>query len=126
MMGFARTLLPFLPVFMLLAITNIVACAPAAASDPCPPQGTKLTYENFGRAFFEQRCVSCHGGGGGGASHSHSYSSRAYVTLPLIQSDRENIRKNATGANPPMPPGPNDPSEDERAKLSEWLACGAP
>jgi mono/diheme cytochrome c family protein len=124
MMSFARAYLLFVPVFLLLGLTNL-ACAPAAASDPCPPQGTKLTYENFGRVFFEQRCVSCHGGGGG-ASHSHSYSSRAYVTLPLIQSDRENIRENATGTNPPMPPGPDDPSEDERAKLSEWLACGAP
>lgn len=89
------------------------------ASHPCPENGSTLTYQNFGERFFTSYCVACHGG-------PHGHSSRAFNTLTLIQASRERIFTNATGENPPMPPGPDDPAPEELAKLSEWLSCGAP
>lgn len=83
----------------------------------CPP-GSTLTYETFGRAFFERWCVRCHGGPNG-------YSGRAFVTVELIRADRERIFVNAAGRNDTMPPGPDDPPREERERLAEWLACGA-
>jgi mono/diheme cytochrome c family protein len=85
----------------------------------CPPSGTPLTYANFGRAFFDAHCVHCHGG-------TDSHSSRAFLTVEAIRELRERIYANATGENPPMPPGPDDPPAEERAQLAEWLVCGAP
>jgi hypothetical protein len=85
---------------------------------PCP-QGSTLTYANFGQEFFAAYCVRCHGGPGG-------YSSRAFTTVESIRASKDRIYVNAAGDNVTMPPGPDDPSEDERKKLADWLACGAP
>ena len=85
----------------------------------CPPEGTTLTYDNFGEAFFERWCVYCHGG-------ANSYSSRSFTSVDVIRSQRERIYANAAAGNTSMPPGPDDPSEVEREQLAEWLACGAP
>jgi hypothetical protein len=96
------------------------ACSAEKIGDhPCPPGGTTLTYENFGKKFFEANCVSCHGGTGG-------YSSRSYTTVDSIRADRDRIFINAADDNTTMPPGPDDPPEADRRKLGEWLACGAP
>lgn len=85
----------------------------------CPPEGTALTYEGFGRQFFGAYCVRCHGGPDG-------YSSRSYTTLESIRADRERIFVNAAADNTYMPPGPDDPGEAQREDLAEWLRCGAP
>ena len=39
---------------------------------------------------------------------------------------RGRVVPQATGIRPPMPPRPDDPTPQERAKLAVWLACGAP
>lgn len=86
---------------------------------PCPPGGTTLTYDNFGRDFFAGYCVRCHGG-------ANAYSSRAFTTVESIRTQRDRIYANAAAGNTAMPPGPDDPPESERDELAEWLACGAP
>jgi hypothetical protein len=103
---------------LLLLASLGLACGPSLADHPCPPEGTSLTYENFGRGFFEAHCTHCHGG-------AHGHSSRSFHSVELVRAQKERIFANATGENPPMPPGPDDPGIDERAKLAEWLACGA-
>jgi hypothetical protein len=85
---------------------------------PCPPDNT-LTYANFGQEFFAAYCVRCHGGPNG-------YSSRAFTTVESIRASRDRIFVNAADDNVTMPPGPDDPSESDRRKLGDWLACGAP
>lgn len=85
----------------------------------CPPEGTALGYEDFGKPFFASYCGSCHGG-------TNAYSSHAFNTLESIQDQLERIYINAAGPNTTMPPGPDDPSEVERERLAEWLVCGAP
>ena len=85
---------------------------------PCP-QGSTLTYDNFGKDFMQTYCVRCHGGPNG-------YSSRAFTDVDLIRANAADIFRNAAEDNVTMPPGPDDPPKDERYKLAEWLACGAP
>lgn len=104
-----------------LALGALAACGGAdeIGDHPCPPGGTKLTYDNFGKAFFEGWCVRCHGGANG-------YSSRAFTSVDTIRSQRDRIYANAAAGNTAMPPGPDDPSDADRDKLAEWLACGAP
>jgi len=106
---------------VLLGAAALLGCSGAdTMSDyPCPTGGTKLTYDNFGKSFFDRHCVYCHGGPDG-------YSSRAFTTVDTIRSQRERIFANAAAGNTSMPPGPDDPPEPERAELAEWLACGAP
>jgi mono/diheme cytochrome c family protein len=88
------------------------------ADRSCPPGGTTLTYESFGKPFFDRWCVQCHGAG-------NAYSSRSFTTVDTIRAQRDRIFVNAAGDNTTMPPGPDDPPLDEREKLAEWLACGA-
>jgi mono/diheme cytochrome c family protein len=86
---------------------------------PCPPEGTTLTYDNFGQDFFAQNCVSCHGGPNG-------YSSRSFTSVDAIRAQRDRIFINAAADNAFMPPGPDNIPRADRDKLADWLACGAP
>jgi uncharacterized membrane protein len=52
----------------------------------------------------------------------------AYVfdTYDQVDALRERIFLRSAADNVSMPPGPDDPSEEERWMLAEWIACGAP
>lgn len=90
----------------------------------CPPEGTELTYESFGRGFMERNCQGCH------ASfleiRDGAPPSSTFDDVESIRDQAERIYARSAGANDSMPPGPDDPPEEERAMLAEWLACGAP
>ena len=116
-----RPRLSFVLPALLIAAAGAGACSGAdeISEYPCPQGGTALTYDNFGKSFFDLHCVYCHGGANG-------YSSRAFTTLDSIRQQSDRIFVNAAAGNTAMPPGPDDPSELERDQLAEWLACGAP
>lgn len=99
----------------------LIACSGAdkIQDHPCPPGGTALTYDNFGKGFMDSYCVSCHGGASG-------YSGRSFTTVESIRAQKDRIYANSAGGNDFMPPGPDAPPREERDKLGEWLACGAP
>lgn len=88
---------------------------------PCPPGGTQLTYESFGRDFFATNCNSCHSNAREGAPASFRFD-----TLDDIRLHGEHIFARAAASNTTMPPGPVDPPAIDRDHLAEWLACGAP
>lgn len=91
---------------------------------PCPPAGTTLSYDSFGREFMSTHCQRCHGMPSKdrqGAPSGYDFGSRDDVLRY-----RERIFSRAAADNTTMPPGPDDPPEAEREKLAEWLACGAP
>jgi uncharacterized membrane protein len=90
----------------------------------CPPQGTSLTYDNFGKKFVGTYCNECHSV----RSHERNGAPAAYVfdTHDQVYLFRERIFLRAAGDNTSMPPGPDDPPLAERDKLAEWIACGAP
>lgn len=112
-------------VALLTAVSLLTGCnAPTSIEEhPCPPGGTTLTYESFGKAFIDRECQSCHASRSldrRGAPAEHFFDTREDVAR---QADRIFIRSAAN--NTSMPPGPNDPAAEDRAKLADWLACGA-
>jgi hypothetical protein len=120
------------PYLLPLAITLAAAFAFTEAGcsfetledHPCPPGGTKLTYTNFGASFFQQYCNVCHSAEidqRNGAPENDVFSDRDAI---IALKDRIFVR--AAGENSSMPPGPDDPPFEEREKLADWLACGAP
>jgi uncharacterized membrane protein len=102
----------------------LAACAPEASLDDaaCPPGGSALTYDTFGRAFLEQHCQTCHGA----TERQGAPASFDFATLAAVQRHKARIFARAAADNMTMPPGPDDPPREERDKLAEWLACGAP
>jgi hypothetical protein len=89
---------------------------------PCPPSGTQLTYDNFGKDFLVKNCQWCHAGSERrGAPSDYDFSS-----VEAARKHKARIFARGAGPNATMPPGPDDPPAAERNKLAEWLACGAP
>lgn len=84
----------------------------------CSPSST-LTYANFGKAFMTTNCTSCHSG----------RESPSLLTVESIRSNADDIDSqagaSATVTNTRMPER-GTVAVEERKKLSEWLACGAP
>jgi len=106
--------------------TLLAGCKAETSIDdyPCPPGGTKLTYDTFGQAFIGQNCQNCHGqteGARKGAPEGYDFG-----TLDAVRAKKDRIFARGAADNVTMPPGPDDPPEAERSKLAEWLACGAP
>jgi len=103
----------------------VVACKETTIDErPCPPEGTKLTYDNFGIGFLNNHCQNCHGqpskdrkGAPSGYDFGSADDARRW---------KSRIFSRAAADNTTMPPGPDDPPSGEREQLAEWLACGAP
>jgi cytochrome c5 len=95
----------------------------------CPATQT-LTYANFGRAFFDSYCQSCHAGTVTGAARKGAPQDHTFDQIQDIQLLIEHIDEHAAAGpaavNTLMPPADPRPTEAERRQLGEWLACGAP
>lgn len=90
----------------------------SGALPDCPTGGTDLTYANFGKAFVDSYCNSCHSG-----NQQPSLASAAQIAA-----NADAVYAQAGDGNTSMPPGnaSAQPTADERSNLAEWLACGAP
>lgn len=99
----------------------------------CPDDST-LTYENFGQNFFNTYCQTCHASTITGDSRNDAPEDLDFDTVEDIRGNAETVDELAAGGpsavNEEMPPTEDDttaiPSEEERRKLGEWLACDAP
>lgn len=91
---------------------------------PCPPSGTMHTYQNFGQAFMETHCQSCHGS----MSQDRKGAPGEFIfdIHSQVFSHSARIFARSAADNDSMPPGPEEVPIEERNKLAEWLACGAP
>jgi cytochrome c5 len=96
----------------------------------CPDGGTALTYDNFAGDFFDSYCTRCHsselmGADRMGATVDHDFDTRngAYFVSDHID---ELAGSGPDATNRFMPPDGDEPTDAERAKLSEWIACGCP
>jgi len=129
----------------LALVFAIAACSDTALPTPtetvCPdPDPQTLTWDNFGQPFMADYCTVCHDSAlvhakRNGAPLFHDYDSLSGV-LKIPEHIDERAGSGPAALNTLMPPGecpstpggPLDrdcptPSDDERAKLSEWLAC---
>lgn len=127
----AKSLADLPAICTFIIATGSFACQPAGVSTgaECPSQQT-LTYENFGRAFMQSYCLSCHDSKVPTRQRKGAPSDHNFDKLSDIRSFAEHIDlytgSGPLGTNMTMPPDDPTPTLEERRKLSEWLACGAP
>jgi uncharacterized membrane protein len=95
----------------------------------CPTSST-LTYANFGQPFMTNYCIRCHNSALTGAARQGAPRYHDFDLISDIQSNADHIDQ-TTAAGPAvtnmtMPYDGPMPTAEERMKLGEWLACGAP
>lgn len=90
---------------------------------PCPA-GTALTYESFGRQFFDNYCLRCHSAKLAGKDRGGAPQGMNFDTLDLITAHKDAIWHMAADTNMEMPAAGAAPSAAERRQLGDWLACG--
>ena len=115
---------------MLLLVLSLACGAGAAdtasaAADTGADACTLLTYDNFGEAFIRNWCMNCHAASTEGDARYGAPSGVDFDTHDDVVAWADRIAARADVDTPTMPPaGGADASE--RARLAEWLACGAP
>jgi len=119
-------------VFILLAAICAAACGGGGeeASGAECPDGSTLTYDSFGREFMTDYCTSCHDSALSGTLRNDAPSAYNFDTIEGIRDASDEIDGEAAAGpehiNTAMPPEDPRPSEADRYRLGEWLACGAP
>lgn len=95
----------------------------------CPTPAT-TSYENFGKDFMARYCLRCHSSQVKGAARQGAPDDHNFDSIDEVQGLRDHIdQKTGSGpaaTNTDMPRNDPKPTLDERKKLAEWLACGAP
>lgn len=94
------------------------------ASD-CPPDSF-LTATNFGMPFVTTWCTGCHSSDLVGATERQMAPDQFdFDDIESVRDHADFIAQDAAGTNVLMPPA-GGPTDQERAWLAEWIACGAP
>ncbi len=124
------------PIVLLGAVAGatllmLTGCGGTPTEVTCPPNNTStLTYENFGGAFMGTYCLRCHNEALSGSARHDAPKDRNFNTVEEIRIEKADIDTeagaSATVTNTSMPPDGEKPSVEDRRKLAEWLACGAP
>lgn len=97
---------------------------PSLDERPCP-EDSILTAENFGAPFMLTHCTGCHHASLKEGERAGAPLGVDFETLTKVRAQAAKIWARAGDQNATMPPvGP--PAQDERTRLGEWLACGAP
>ena len=114
-----------------LFVFALAACGPGRGptGSTCPATSS-LTYENFGRGFFESHCNRCHAASVQGTLRKGAPVTVTFDTVGDIRAQSSDIDQLAASGpeahNVAMPTTPPRPSDEAREQLGEWLACGAP
>lgn len=108
-----------------LALVLLGACGKQddLESHTCPTSSA-VTYDDFGKQFFDTWCQSCHAAAQterNGAPDDVFFDTRDDIYRLRVQ-----VYDQAAGSNGSMPIGPHGPSDADREKLADWLSCGAP
>lgn len=119
-----------------IAIAAGLAAALAGCSDhahegeptgsTCPPNNT-LTYDNFAAPFMASYCTRCHastlsGPDRNGAPLFHDFDTEVGI-LNVADHVDEMAAAGPDAVNTLMPPDGDQPTEEERRQLGQWLAC---
>ena len=108
----------------------LAACTGSPTNATCPTENAP-TYASFGQSFFTSYCTGCHSANAAdrhGAPADQNYDSEADIQAHALDIDQV-AAKGPAATNVAMPdlsgPVAHVPSEEERAKLGEYLACMA-
>lgn len=120
----------------LFAVAVLALGAAACSADageggePPPPdpnsklcQESTLTYQNFAAPFVITWCRGCHGEAQPVAMRQNAPVGVNFDTADQVRGSSVRILARATGSEATMPPV-GGPSEEEKALLAEWIACG--
>lgn len=101
----------------LVALLSACTGASSTGIEPieCPPEGTQLTYANFGEELMASTCTT---------SGCHDHHAPVLTTQSAIQQHASAILDEAVYTD--AMPRNRDMPLAEREKLGEWLSCGAP
>jgi uncharacterized membrane protein len=95
----------------------------------CPADST-LNWDTFGERFFADYCTRCHSSERTGAQRQGAPNDHNFDRVELVRAEIEHTDEAAAAGpdavNTSMPIGGPTPTDEERRKLGEWLACGAP
>jgi len=103
----------------LAAIAGFACSSSGTATGAACPTGSTLTYESFGQAFMKTYCTECHAG-------KERPDLSTVTNIRNYRSDIDKTTASGPNATNTSMPEDDDVSDAERAKLGEWLACGAP
>lgn len=101
------------------------------ASGATCPEGGGPTAQDFGHAFLESYCLSCHSASVTGPARQGAPREVNFDTLEDVRQWAESIDMHCaagpSASNTAMPPtsSHHQPTQEERLKLGQWLACGA-
>lgn len=95
------------------------------------PTSNDLTAQSFGTAFMETYCLSCHSKAATGVARAEAPVGVDFDTLEDVRRQRALIDMHTAAGpnatNTVMPPASRpQPTQAERERLGQWLACGAP
>jgi hypothetical protein len=92
----------------------------------CPTDNT-LDYDNFGKGFMDAYCTRCHSSELEGDARNDAPEDHDFDSLIGVLSVSKHIDQYAAAGpdavNTMMPPDGDKPTEAERRKLGQWLAC---
>ena len=91
--------------------------------DPDECKTSYLDYGNFGAPFVSNWCRGCHSASVPAGMRQRAPLAVNFDTEAQVLEYRERIAARALGTKPTMPPA-GGPSDEERALLAEWIACG--
>jgi hypothetical protein len=133
-MEMAMKYAPLVPAAFAALAAAVLGCGGGSVFGPptgseCP-QGSTLTYENFGKPFMAAYCTRCHdsrlrGEARQGAPGLHDFDTLFGIKVVFDHID-ETTAAGPAATNTGMPPDSPAPTLEERRKLGEWLACGMP
>ncbi len=96
---------------------------PAPVPEPDDCETSFLDYQNFGAPFIANWCRGCHASGVPETMRQDAPLDVNFDDHGTTMQWKTEILRRATGDAPTMPPA-GGPSDEERALLAEWLACG--
>lgn len=107
----------------------LAACSSESGAT-CPP-GSTLTYTSFAKGFVDTYCVRCHSSQlAGEEARQKAPEGVDYDTHDGVRANADKIDERAAAGpdsiNDSMPPDGALPTEEDRRRLGEWIACGAP
>lgn len=104
----------------------LILWACSGAGDSVPRTGPCddapiVTYDNFGRGFFQENCNTCHAAGT--PDRHGAPEEMSFDDADQIWALKEPILASSAVEPPTMPPQ-GGTTEDDREKLQIWLECG--